>query len=303
MINRLLIRIKVLQVLYNYYRVEGMGIPGAIKLLGYALEQSYNLYLYLTGLPYDLKILAIERLSKEEEKFTINDKVISLLKHIINNPLTDIISQDKEYLEARDEAFTTTHDIDDFMKKVLQTLLDNSETYLNIQWDSLADIKKAWRAFYGQEIVKSDTFNSFLEATDTFRNDDIDIVFTFATKVYNGINDDKPFSQQLRKPYTSEEDEAFGPTLLEQAIIHRSEYCDWISKYFKNWDKDRVSEMDYLIMLLAVCEAIHFPMTDTRVILNEYISLSHYYSSQISHTFINGILHELLQNLKPRARS
>lgn len=298
MINRLLIRIKVLQVLYNYYQVKHIGIPGAIGLLRYALDQSYNLYLYLTGLPYDLKEAAAFRLAKEEDKFGKDESVVKLLNHIIDNPVTQVIGSDLDYIQAREQAFTPNHSVEDFIKKLLNTLIDQREELLLINWDNFDEVKKAWRAFYGENILQSDLFADILEETDTFRNDDIAIVFTFVTKVYNGLSEKKAYSEQLRPPYASEDDEDFGPTLLEHAIVHGEEYRELLSKYFKNWDKERVSEIDYIILQLAVSEAIKFPTIDTSIILNEYLNLAHYYSSDISHTFINGILHELFTDLK-----
>ncbi|CQB86728.1 transcription antitermination protein NusB [Chlamydia trachomatis] len=302
MINRLLIRIKVLQVLYNYYQVKHMGIPGAIGLLRYALDQSYNLYLYLTGLPYDLKDAASFRLVKEEEKFGKDETIVKLLNHIIDNPITQIISSDSEYIQARNQAFTPSHSVEDFIKKLLNMLIEQREELLQIDWDNFDEVKKAWRAFYGENILQNNLFSDILEETDTFRNDDIAIVFTFVTKVFNGLSEKKPYFDQLRPTYSSEEDEDFGPTLLEHAIVHGEEYRELISNYFKNWDKERVSEIDYIILQLAVSEAIKFPTIDTTVILNEYLNLAHYYSSEISHTFINGILHELFTDLKKEGK-
>lgn len=302
MINRLLIRIKVLQVLYNYYQVKSMGVPNAIGLLRYALEQSYQLYIYLTGLPYDLKEAAEIRLQKEEEKFSKNKEVIQLLKHIIDNPVTQVIGNDCDYLAEREGAKLTNHRVIDYTNSLLNRLIEQREEWLAIDWKSLPEARKAWRKFYGDEILDNELFNELLEDSNTFRNDDIGIVFTFVTKAYNGINETELYGEHLKPQYTSEEDEDFGPVLLEQAIIHGEEYRDLISQYFKNWDKERVSEMDYIIMQLAVTEAIHFPEIATKVTINEYLNLAHYYSSEISHTFINGILHELFTKLKEEGR-
>ncbi len=300
MINRLLIRIKVLQILYNYYQVKGMGVPGAIGLLRYALDQSYQLYIYLTGLPYDLKEAAELRILKEEEKFTKDEQIIQLLKHIIDNPITRIIGSDDNYLVDREGAKVNSHGVLTFVNTLLNKLVGQREEWLSIDWESLPEVRKAWRKFYGEEILQNELFAELLEDSNTFRNDDIGIVFTFVTKAYNSLSDDKPYSEHLKPQYASEDDEDFGPILLEQAIVHGDEYRELISKYFKNWDKERVSEIDFIIMQLAVTEAIHFPQIATKVTINEYLNMAHYYSSEISHTFINGILHELFTELKKK---
>lgn len=301
MINRLLIRIKVLQILYNYYRVEGMGIPGAIGLLRYALEQSYRLYFYLVGIPLDLAEKAEQRLLVEEEKFHKDESVIKLLKHMVSNPLVDVIAADEAYKEERERIAPTSAGFSDFYSSLLLKALSREELK-TLDWTQLPEVRKAWRSFYGDEILQSELYHDLLEDTNTFLNDDIGIVFTFVTKAYNGLKSDVPFSDQLKPAFASEEDEDFGPVLIEQAILNGSEYRDLISKYFKNWDKERVSEMDYIIMQLAVTEAVHFPLIPTRVTINEYLNLAHYYSSPNSNSYINGILHELFGDLKKEGR-
>lgn len=279
-----------------------MGVPGAIGVLRYALDQSYQLYLYLTGLPFDLKNIAEARLLKEEDKFIKDESTISLLKHIISNPIVDIISEDINYLQERGDAVPTNIGITDFMNKLITIMIKDRDQLLTNDWNSLQETRKCWRSFYGREILQNELFAELLEESNTFRNDDIGIVFTFATKAYNNINNELPYGNQLKPQYTNEEDEDFGPTLLEQAIVHGVEYRERISNYFKNWDKERVSEMDYIIMQLAMTEAIHFPTIATKITINEYLNLAHYYSSETSHTFINGILHELFTDLKSEGK-
>lgn len=302
MINRTLIRIKVLQVLYNYYLVSGMGLSGAIALLQYALDQSYQLYVYLTSLPLQLSELAQIRLAKEEDKHVRDEATIALLKHIVQNPITEVMSSDPLYLKKLESATIDNNRVTDFLNQLIQKAINNKEELLEADWNSLTEIKKVWRRFYGDEIVSSELFYDVLEDSNTFRNDDIGIVFTFVTKVFNGISKDKPFSEQLKPAYASAEDMDFGPALLEGAIIDGSEQRELLSKYFKNWDKERTSEMDYIIMQLAVTEATKFPQIPTKITINEYLNLAHYYSSEVSHIFINGILHELFTDLKKEGK-
>lgn len=302
MINRLLIRIKVFQILYNYYLVNGMGIPGAISLLRYALEQSYLLYIYLTGLPLEMKELAEQRLAREEEKFVKNQEVIDILQHVVDNPIVRVLENDEEYLQAWEEARLDNPRVRDFFASVLGKMVDNSKFWLGLNWNNLPEVRKAWRQFYGEEILPSEHLLELLEESNTFRNDGVDVIFTFVTKAYNSIKEEKPYSQHLRPCFASEADEDFGMVLLEQAILNGAEYREIIGKYFKNWDTERVSEVDFIIMQLAVTEAIHFPETSTRVIINEYLNMAHAYSSENSHYFINGILHELFTNLKAEGR-
>lgn len=305
MINRLLIRIKTLQILYNYYRVEGMSMNSAIGTLRKALDHSYKLYIYLCGIPLDIANIAEDRLEREKEKFLKDTEVINILEHLSDNKLVNIIKSDETSCEERQQiaSLLQTRGLEDY----LQTLTTSAVSYIQdvekpINWDDFSEIRSIWRGFYGEKILQNEVFSELIEETSTYLNDDIGIVFTFVTKAFNAISEEKTFSEVLKPPFVNEADEDFGPILIEQSIINGDDYRELISNYFKNWDKERVSEMDYIIMQLALTEAIHFPTIATRITINEYLNLAHYYSAPNSYTFINGILHELFTDLKKEGR-
>lgn len=55
MINRELIRLKVVQLVYSYYQNEGKTIDMAEKELNFSLQKAYDLYQYLLSLLVELK--------------------------------------------------------------------------------------------------------------------------------------------------------------------------------------------------------------------------------------------------------
>lgn len=304
MINRLLIRIKTLQILYNYYRVKNMSVDGAISTLKRALDASYQLYFFLCGLPLEISDIAEQRLEKEQEKFIKDLELIDLYSHLSQNKLVEIIRRDTNFVEEYDQLShqMMTRGLVDY----IQSLTNDATNYIRdkkseVDWDDLTSIRSAWRSFFG-EFTQDSLFTELLEETNTYLNDDIPIVYSFVPKVINAISDEKNYSDVLKPAYANEDDSSFGTTLLEKSITNGAEYREIISRYFKNWDKERVSEMDYLILQLAVTEAIHFPTIATRVTINEYLNLAHHYSTPNSYTFINGILHELFTDLKKEGK-
>ena len=55
MINRELIRLKVVQLVYAYYQNEGKTLEVAEKELAFSLQKAYELYEYLLSLLVELK--------------------------------------------------------------------------------------------------------------------------------------------------------------------------------------------------------------------------------------------------------
>jgi len=66
----------------------------------------------------------------------------------------------------------------------------------------------------------------------------------------------------------------------------------------KNWDKDRIATIDFVLLQMALCEFQEFPTIPTKVTINEYIELAKEYSTPKSNVFINGVLDNIVREYK-----
>lgn len=302
MINRLLIRIKVLQVLYNYYAFEGrMTEDRALQILEDALEASYRLYITLCGLPLALSDAAENRLAIEEEKFRKQEEKIALLKHLLDNPLVALIRSDEEFITLYEDLAYTSIALDEYHGDIITDLL-TSENPQEVDWASYDDVKEWWRGLYKSAYQQSEAFEDRLGDLSIYLNDDIGIVFTFATKVFNGMDDKLQYIKNLRPKYSNDDNKTFGPDLLTKVIHNSAELKEDLTKYLKEWDADRVSRIDSIILRMALAEALYYPQIPTTIIINEYLNLAHVYSSNNSSKYTNGILHNLFTDLKEEGR-
>ena len=94
------------------------------------------------------------------------------------------------------------------------------------------------------------------------------------------------------------EDKAFAVKLFRQSLLKGKEYRERINKHIKNWEAERIANMDLIIMQVAIAEILNFPTIPASVSLNEYIDAAKYYSTPKSGTFINGILDSIVNELK-----
>ena len=76
------------------------------------------------------------------------------------------------------------------------------------------------------------------------------------------------------------------------------DYREVIDKHTQNWELDRIAFMDILIMEVALSELMDFPTIPVNVTLNEYIEIAKNYSTDKSGTFINGVLDNIVGQLK-----
>ena len=67
MINRTLIRLKIVQLIYSFYQNGGKDIKTAEKELMFSLSKAYDLYNYLLLLMVDVTKYENEQIEKQEE--------------------------------------------------------------------------------------------------------------------------------------------------------------------------------------------------------------------------------------------
>ncbi|MCS7028600.1 MAG: transcription antitermination factor NusB [Bacteroidia bacterium] len=91
--------------------------------------------------------------------------------------------------------------------------------------------------------------------------------------------------------------------LYYDALKYANENIEIISQFLKNWDWQRVSRVEQVLMILCVTEWLHFPEIPVKVSLNEYMEIAKLYANpDESHKFINGILDKILVYLQSNKR-
>jgi len=118
------------------------------------------------------------------------------------------------------------------------------------------------------------------------------------TKTIKGFRESNNEKNQLLSLYKNEEDKEFVINLFRKSIVHQKEYRDIVENFTKNWDVDRIAFMDFLILEMAIAEAIEFPFIPTKVTINEYLEIAKSYSTEKSRIFINGLLDKIFKHLK-----
>jgi len=69
-----------------------------------------------------------------------------------------------------------------------------------------------------------------------------------------------------------------------------------IEERLENWDLDRISLMDKIILATAISELDYFPLTPARIIINEYIEIAKAFATDKSQIFVNGILDRYIKS-------
>lgn len=300
MINRALIRLKILQLLYAYYQKGEQNEKGVLNELQLSLTKAYDLYNYLLLLMVDITRIADEIINEQVERNKVAhvDTVVSL-RFIENKFIFQLASNTQlmSYVESQKLSWA-----DD--RKLLRKLYaDITESVFYAEYmvkDSVdyAEDRNLWRKVYKNIIMKSDEIVDSLEGKSIYWNDDKEIVDTFVLKTIKLFDETLGPDQPLIPKFRDEEDQKFAVTLMSKSIENADYYQSLISDSARNWDYNRLALTDKIIMQIAFAEMMTFPDIPISVTINEFVELSKSYSTPKSYMYINGILDTVAKQLK-----
>ena len=82
----------------------------------------------------------------------------------------------------------------------------------------------------------------------------------------------------------------YGKQLSKLVFQHAIEVDELIKNRSKNWDFDRITLIDKLILRMALVEMIHVDEVPPKVSIAEGVEIAKQFSTDDSSSFINGIL-------------
>lgn len=300
MINRVLIRIKAVQILYSCYESEVRDLRKAENDLMFSLQKSYDLYHYLLLLMVELTDAYNYRVNLRKSKLLPSEEDVNPNTRLLNNEFISQLRDNKQLQKyILDRPFSWSNH-----ENYLRTLLDNilvSDIYKEYQStkEYNYDIdREFWRKIFKQIITQSEDLYNLLEDESLFWNDDIDIVISFVLKTIKRFDPELSDEQELLPMFKDETDREFAIKLIRESLLNSVEYRELINQYTQNWESERIAVMDMVIMQIAIAEIVNFESIPTSVTMNEYINIAKAYSTNKSASFINGILDAIVKELK-----
>lgn len=306
MITRILIRIKVVQMLYSYLLTkEEKSVTEARKELEKSLDKAYELYISLLKLMIDLTDYQEQRLDEAKYKYLPTDEDLNPNTRFVDNKFIAKLRENEDLLAYLDETPVTWRDEIIFMKMLMDKIL-NSEVYANyMESDTCTyeDDCNLWKDLLKKVILIDDDFLEMLEAKSVYWNDDLSVMGTFVLKTIKQFASNQD-SVTIQPKYKDEEDSEFGERLFNCAVRENEENNNIIDKFIlkEQWDVERIAFMDRVVIGVALSEVKNFDSIPTKVTMNEYIEIGKYYSAPKSGPFINGVLNSAINYLKDCGR-
>ena len=303
MINRELIRTKIVQLTYAYYQNGSKNIDTAEKELFFSLSKAYDLYNYMLAL-----IVAITHESRIHlevaESRAKREGTPMPSRKFADNRFALQLEGNKMLLEFTETQKKTWNDEPEFLKKIYTQITESEvyQEYMESEEDNYQADRELWRKLYRTLIENNDDLDSLLEEQSLYWNDDKAVVDSFVLKTIKRFDEKKSSTQELLPEYDSEEDKDYARKLFRATIMNADEYQHYMSEASRNWDFSRLAYMDIVIMQIAIAEMITFPSIPINVTINEYVEISKLYSTPRSGSYINGMLDAIAHHLVESGR-
>ncbi|WP_197052656.1 transcription antitermination factor NusB [Psychroserpens sp. Hel_I_66] len=287
-----------MQTLYASKGSESDNIKTNEKFLLQSLDSMYDLFIAQLSLLIEIYKKSKDFQEKNQQKFLatsaeknpnlkfVNNEVLALLSS--NEVLLERIEDQKENLWYLDFEY-----VDIIFKSILKS--DLYKDYMSTKTSTFKEDKAFVIDLFTDIIAPNDKLYDFFEDKRLTWLDDLPVVNTAILKVLKKVKISSEGRFFTPKLFKDMEDKEFGVNLLKKTILNQASFSEEIASKTKNWDAERITQIDTVLMQMAICEFQKFPSIPVKVTINEYLEIAKEYSTPKSSNFINGILDKIVK--------
>lgn len=303
MINRKLIRVKIVQLTYAYYQNGHHNMDTAEKELLFSLSKAYDLYNYLLGLIVAITQEERRRVDIATRRAEREGTETPSQRFAFNKFATQLEENKQLNLFMEDKKMSWENDVEAVRKLCDQ--IERSPLYQEYMMSDAEDYetdRELWRRIYRTLIQGNEDLDAILEEKSLYWNDDTEIVDTFVLKTIKRFDPANKADQELLPEYDDTEDREYALKLFRSTILNADTYQRYMSETSRNWNFSRLAYMDVVLMQIAIAEMLTFPNIPISVTINEYVDLAKLYSTPKSGGYINGMLDAIARHLVDTGR-
>ena len=293
MLNRRHIRVKILQILYSQNRSKSTN-KELYDFFNSTTKKFYQFFITQLHFFVLIKQETIRRVEINKKKY-YESKIDFLVDFIIENKFIKAI-EDSKYIEQ----YITKNEINYFKNdiKIVEQVFDkiyNAEFLKNSSKET--DPVTLLIKIYKELIVTDSNLYSFYEDCEIGWVDDFPLINTEILNMLKNFSRNEKLTIN-KTIFKDKDDKIFGWNLFKRTSENYLIYENLISKYTPQWESDRIAVIDSLLLKMCITEFKFFENIPYNVSLNEYVEISKDYSSMNSSSFINGILNNIMKDLK-----
>ena len=298
MLNRRHIRIKVMQTIYAYKGGEGSDFKADQTFLLRSIENMYSLYLLQVSLLIEIQKRVLLHVEKTQKKHlaTLEDKNPN--QKLANNQVLQYLKQNEALHEAFNDYKITNWELDNEYVDVLFKAIISSDLYaeyMQTRTSNFNEDKNFIIDVYKEIIAPNDKLYDYLEDQNLTWIDDLPVINTTIVKLLRKLKPSSSEKHMLPELFKDEEDREFALDLFKKTILNQNKLNEEIGEKTRNWEADRIANIDQVLLQMAICELKQFSSIPVKVTINEYLEIAKEYSTPKSSIFINGILDNLVK--------
>lgn len=302
MLNRRILRIKAFKAVYCYAENHGMTLKDAEALLDISCESTRDLYLFLMALCGPLTAEAKSRIEAARSKFNPTEEELHPNLKFVENRIASLLSQDPDFTKLVAKKKFSWDQYDVLLRRLYERIRSRKyfKEYLDSGESSLEEDARLWVKIFERELEDDRDLADILEDLSIHWNDDLGYALGWCCRTFSALG--KGETWQLPPLYQSElpghegfeSDRKFVVTLLRTAYTGYDEFSARVAELTPKWTRDRLCTTDLALIACGMAEAKAWPAVSPRIIINEYVEISKYYSTPESSGFVNGLLDKLI---------
>ncbi len=294
---------KVVQQTIDFYhsQIEKDRKRFGVVMLSEA-DKIYDRYLLILLLIIELAdVVQREEGQRQNRKLKPEPAATRTLK-LYNNPVIEALRTNQPLQNETIRRSLSWGQEQEFVQRLYREVLKPDPVYQAYQEQKETGFTDEWNMaahLYREVIFKSELSKAYFESQDLHWAENRDVIRSMVSKTVKSVTaeDEPPKAELAPLAMNWEDDREFFRNLYVITLEHEEQFEKLVAGKTLNWDVERITFTDRILIKMALSELLHFPSIPVKVTINEYIEISKTYSTPKSKQFVNGLLDALAIDL------
>ncbi|RLD28977.1 MAG: transcription antitermination factor NusB [Bacteroidetes bacterium] len=294
-----------MQIIYALKGNENDDLKKDERFLLHSIDNMYNLYLLILSLLIEVQSQAEAYLIKSQQKHLATAQEKNPNNKFINNAVLIHLKNNTLLLQELEKRKINNWKLDnEYIEIVFKALLKSElyKDYMSNTTASFQEDKTFVIIFFKNIIAPNEKLYDYLEDKNITWLDDLPVVNTTIVKLFRKMKQNATEHYFLPQLFKDKDDKDFAIELLQQTVLNNDAFSEVIADKTTNWDKDRIANIDFVLLQMAICEFQKFSSIPIKVTINEYLEIAKEYSTPKSSIFINGILDKVVKEYEAKGK-
>lgn len=294
-----------MQTLYALSQAGKTDIDEQEKFLRASVQDMYNLYLTLLGLLIAIQKMAEHQLNISRKKYLATREEKNPNRKFVDNKVLKLLVNNVLLKDEIKKRSTANWDLNDKYVKAIYQHIIKSDLYkdrMAVPDSSFQEDKSFLTDVFKECIVTHDKLYDYIEDQKLTWADDFPLVNTSILRLLKKTHAKTTNHHFLIDLYKDKDDQLFCRALFRKAVVHDETLQSEIKGKTPNWDVERIADIDFILLKMAICEFLKFPTIPVKVTINEYLEIAKEYSTPKSSIFINGVLDNIIKEYNTKKK-